>query len=294
MTNRARTFTLVALLFAVACNKRTPVLDREVLVTAPSYAVVPPIPAVSGLSIQLDPGAVWAGSTSRGVVTLNLPADGSSRLTLSATGGAVDLSPAQVVVPAGARQVSFTVTARNVTSDVNATVIASMNGLSAQANLPVWTVLPTFFSYTSDSARIDPGGVARFTPQNATIEAYCYRSQILGWVVPPPGSPFAYWSFTFGAPDGQPLRAGTYQNASSNSRGTNLHVARIQDQTISCNPSGRFTVHEIELAPSSQEVRKFWVSFEQNCLGTAGSLRGDLRLTNVRPLADATPSSCFR
>jgi hypothetical protein len=287
---------VIALLCIAACNQRAGVLDRDVLVTAPSYSQVPPVPTVSSLSIQLNPGVVWTGSTTTGSVVLNSPADGGSVLTISATGGAIDVSPSQVIVPAGTRLVNFNVTARSVPSDTNVTIVASMNGAFAAANLAVWTVLPTFFSYASDAtARIDPGGFARFTPPGSTIEAYCYRSQIHGWVVPPPGSAFAYWAFSFGAPDGQPLRAGVYQSSSSDSKGTNLHVARIQEPTVQCNAQGRFTVREIELAPSpSQEVRRFWVTFEQTCLGSAGVLRGDLRLTSVRPLADATPSSCFR
>ena len=291
-----QSFVAIALLCVAACNQRTSVLDREVLVTAPSYSQVPPVPTVSSLSIQLNPGAVWAGATISGSVVLDSPADGVSRLTISATSGVIDVSPAQVIVPAGTRLVNFNVAARSVPSDTNVTIVASMNGALASTSLAVWTALPTFFSYVSDAtARIDPGGFARFTPQNATIEAYCYRSQIHGWVVPPPGSPFAYWAFTFGAPDGQPLRTGVYQSSSTDSKATNFHVARIQEPTVQCNAQGRFTVLEIELAPSpSQEVRRFWVTFEQTCLGSAGVLRGDLRLTSVRPLADATPSTCFK
>ena len=286
----------IALLCVAACNQRASVLDRDVLVTAPSYSQVPPVPTVSSLSIQINPGAVWTGSTTSGSVVLNNPADGASVLTISATSGVVDVSPTQVLVPAGTRLVNFNVAARSVPSDTNVTIVASMNGASVSTGLLIWTVLPTFFSYASDAtARIDPGGFARFTPQNSTIEAYCYRSQIHGWVVPPPGSAFSYWAFSFGAPDGQALRAGVYQSSSTDSRGTNFHVARIQEPTIQCNAQGRFTVREIEFGPPpSQEVRRLWVTFEQSCLGSAGLLRGDLRLTNVRPLADATPSSCFR
>ena len=293
----SRTAAVVIAVFCIgACNQRAGVLDRDVLVTAPSYSQVPPVPTVSSLSIQLNPGVVWTGSTTTGSVVLNSPADGGSVLTIAATGGAIDVNPSQVIVPAGARLVNFNATARSVPSDTNVTIVASMNGASAATSLAVWTVLPTFFSYVSDAtARIDPGGIARFTPQNSTIEAYCYRSKILGSVVPPPGSPFAYWSFTFGAPDGQPLRAGVYQGSSTDAKGPVLFVARIQEPTVFCNAQGLFTVREIELAPSpSQEVRRFWVTFEQTCQGSAGVLRGDLRMTAVRPLANATPSSCFR
>lgn len=293
---RKQAFALIALLFIAACNQRSPVLDRDVLVTAPSYSQVPAVPTVSSLSIQINPGAVWTGSTTSGSVALNNPADGGSVLTISATSGVVDVSPTQLVVPAGTRLVNFNVAARSVSSDTNVTIVASMNGASASTGLAIWTALPTFFSYVSDAtARLDPGGFARFTPQNSTIEAYCYRSRILGWVVPPPGSAFAYWAFSFGAPDGQALRAGVYQSSSTDTRGTHLSVVRIQEPTVQCNALGRFTVREIEFGPPpSQEVRRFWVTFEQSCPGSAGLLRGDLRLTNVRPLADATPSSCFR
>jgi hypothetical protein len=291
-----QSFAVIAVIGIAACNQRTPVLDRDVLVTAPSYAQVPPVPSVSSLTVQLSAGAVWTGATTSGSVVLDSPADGRSLLTISATSGAIDVSPAQLIVPAGTRLVNFNVAARSVPSDTNVTIVASMNTVAASTSLAVWTFLPTSFSYVSDAtARIDPGGFARFTPQNATIEAYCHGSQILGWVVPPPGSPFAYWAFTFGAPDGQPLRAGAHQGSSTDSKGTKLSVVRIQEPTVFCNAQGRFTVREIELAPApSQEVRRFWVTFEQTCQGSAGVLRGDLRLTGVRPLADATPSSCFR
>ena len=293
MTTRTVILGVIALSIA-ACNQRAPVFDREVLVTAPSYARVPPVPSVSSLSIQFDRGAVSAGATVRGTVTLNSPADGASAVTLSAPGGAVDLNPALVVVPAGSRQASFTVTARNVSSDVNATVIASMNGLSAQAILPVWAVVPMFYSFSVEG-QTPYAELGRFTPQNADFHAYCYRSQVLGEVLTP--NPQDRWFFGFGAPDGTPLRAGVY--TATGGGGTARTYVNLGQPDTYCNPSssGTFTVREIELGPS-QTISKFWVTFEQPCVSFSGArtgvLRGELRLTNVRLLTDATPSSCFR
>jgi len=99
----------------------------------------------AGLSIRtlldrvtLNPTTVTGGSPSTGTVFLNGPAPaGGAEITLSSSNPTVATVPASVMVPAGKNSVDFTVTTTTVTVETTATIRASKDGVSRNAQLTI-------------------------------------------------------------------------------------------------------------------------------------------------------------
>ena len=145
----------------------------------------------------------------------------------------------------------------------------------------------SFFSYTSDTGA--PIQSERLTPSNARLDAYCNRSIVLGSATSVDGR--SDWTFQFGAPDGQPLKPGTYDSGGVDLRSNNMTVFSSKDSTA-CRPAGRFMVHEAEF-DFFGDVRRLRVTFEQSCQGRAGAVRGEVNLTTPGKRADRPPSNCI-
>jgi hypothetical protein len=98
--------------------------------------VPPPAPALT--SLTLNPTSVVGGlQTSRGTVTLNVPAPaGGVQVTLSSSNGAASV-PASVFIPAGASSAAFTVNTSMVLISTSATISARYNGTTRNATLEV-------------------------------------------------------------------------------------------------------------------------------------------------------------
>jgi hypothetical protein len=230
-----------------------------------------------------------AASTSV-MLTYGAPPGGVA-VTLSSTDPAYLSVPSSVVVPGGQDSVTFAVMVpQAVSADRTINVTAtSAAGRSASATFGLWAILPTFFSFASDPGDyIGGGGTRRLTPPYKSFSASCRGNlvELDFW-----DNANNHWGANFQAPKGQPLRVGTYDNA------TRWPFQRddeagldISGEGRGCNESrGRFTVREADFSASGQ-IRQFWATFEQSCgTGTlAIALRGDVRLTGGPPVANGS------
>jgi len=227
---------------------------------------------------------LFGGAGTVGKVTLSAPApDGGLQVALSSAHAAVTVPPT-VVVPAGALSAEFVVATQAVAEDVTASVEASASGRSISGSLAVWTVLPQFFSWTSEPTWFFGGVVGRRTAQNSRITASCSESAVS--VSADAG--FDFWSAYFSVTRGQAVRAGVYEVTDiPGAIGPTAYIS-VGGGNFSCSPlSGRFVVHDVEVQDGGR-VNRFWASFEYRC-GGAPYMHGDVRVTNPPP-----PTSPFR
>jgi len=267
---------------AAGCNQHQPLPTTGPSGTpSGSGGAGPPVPVSALFSVSFYPGAAPAGGGSTGTVLLTFPAPaGGVNVNLSASDAAVILPPS-ITVPAGAEGASFPVATQQVSADRDVTVVASAGGRSVSATFSVWTVLPMFFSFTSDPD--DPlgrGQVRRFTPANATFTAWCFESQVKVSIM----APGETWFAEFAAPKGTHMSVGSYNNAQPISPAPGFPDTLGPEIGISgngagCRATGRFDVRESEMN-SSGRVTRFWATFEQTCQGRSGGLRGDVRVVN--------------
>jgi hypothetical protein len=112
-----------------------------VTLTAPLTVLPPPLPTLT--SLMLSPSSVSGGTqSSTGTVTLSAAAPaGGVQVRLSSDNSAAEV-PSTVTVPAGASTATFPVSTNIVVFSTNATISASYNGTTRQANLAVKSVVP--------------------------------------------------------------------------------------------------------------------------------------------------------
>src|SRR5262245_7223465 len=156
--------------------------SRESIFATPAPTPIrpsPPAPPTARLiGLRFDRGGVNGGETSRGTVTLDLPTPVAETVTLSSGDPAVSV-PATVVVPAGSASATFTALTSVVSRDVEAPVTVSLRTVTVNGALSVWADLPVSFSWTSDADDVlGRGGFGRLTPDTASFEARCERSEI--------------------------------------------------------------------------------------------------------------------
>jgi hypothetical protein len=273
---------VVAVGLAAACSSGPP--------TAPFGNSSNPAPQVSQpFGVTFAPAGMVGGGASTGTATVTMPAPaGGLVLTLSSSDPAAT-TPASVTVAAGSRSVDFAVTSRSVTVDTDAVIRASTANGSAPGKLALWAVLPTFFWATSDPGdTLVVADFQRSTPPNTQFTAQCGDSHLYIF------SSDASFSAGFSAPAGQPLRVGTYQNAT---RFLGLPGAApgfgIAVNGRGCNMlTGQFVVKEVDVTATGS-VNRFWAAFEQHCEGSAPALRGEIRVTNP-PAVPPSSVSCLR
>jgi hypothetical protein len=91
------------------------------------------------------------------------------------------------------------------------------------------------------------------------------------------------WSLEFKAPNGGPLLAGTYENATQavfSGSGAGLDVAA--DSSGCGSLTGRFTVHDIVRHPTTGQLTSLAIDFEQRCTdATRPALNGTLRYNST-------------
>lgn len=230
----------------------------------------------------------------RGVVTLTLPAPaGGLNVTLSSDNPAT-VVPASIRVPAGATTGEFSISTRAVTVDVETTIRATAGNQSVGDTLEVWAVLPQFFSFVSEPGDfVGAGRAFRARPTSHAFRASCQDGTVSINV----DGGGASWSLRFAAAPGQSLSGGVYEGAVS----SNIIERTSPGMSITGNGSacsnrdltGRFVVHEADLAPSGT-VRRFWASFEQRCQVGAGALRGDVRVMDQPAPSEVGRPPCRR
>jgi hypothetical protein len=268
------------------CNSRTPIFDNALATTAPTTLTTPVTPQSNIIRIDLSPGGLNGGDSGRGTVVFDLPIPPEGAIVaLRSSDTGVAVSPAEIALPGGSLTADFSFTTQAVASDKVVQIVATTPTQSKSAPLGVWTPhAPMFFSYSSDRGETVGRGLAeRYTPPSFFV-AGCDGNSISGSVYGPgTSSPFF---FGFGASPGTPLRPGTYENASSSGAANYIRIAGF----ASCSRTiGRFTVHEADFATrAGGRVDRFWVSFEQTCQGSPGSIRGEIRLLNPSPTAQGS------
>lgn len=281
---RARTICALAVITIVlagpGCNQRTPVLDAEPAITAPS-AILPPAPSDIARMVFAPPGN-RGGAAGVGTVYLDSPAPDGGLVVVLQSGdeSTVTVSPRQLVVPAGALSADFQFTTRSVLRDVNVTITAASANRSISDYVSVWTPTTSFISYAADRSGFASPPVVRWSSDaGARFEASCLGSYAYGTVTAPGSLPLI---FRFGAPQGQPLRPGTYDDVTDSERGNNMVVSGAGN----CGSTGRFKVHEIETRADGT-LSSLWVTFELGCRAKPGVMRGAFRILNATPRTPA-------
>jgi hypothetical protein len=100
-----------------------------------------PAPAAL-LSLTMNPSSTTGGTTSTGMVELNMKVQAATTVRLSSNSAAAAV-PSSVTVAAGASSASFTVKTTQVSATTTATVTATLNGTSRSAVLTISSATPT-------------------------------------------------------------------------------------------------------------------------------------------------------
>jgi hypothetical protein len=181
-----------------------------------------------------------------------------------------------VTVGHGAYSAGFSFATQTVAADTTASIIASTAERTLSASIGIWAVLPSFYSYAVGQSGLVPGDVMvrRTSANGATFDAMCLRNVVTAIVD-------SSTRLEFSAANGQPLRAGVYENARITGTGHRMPHFLLGRVPSSCSVTGRFEVREAEYAADGL-VNKLWISFEQGCAGQQGTVRGDVR-TASRP-----------
>jgi hypothetical protein len=227
------------------------------------------------------------GGSSRGTVTLTLPAPpGGMSVTLSSSDTAASV-PESVVAPQGADTADFPIATQVVPNDRRALITSSIPGRSIASPREVWAVLPNFFWIAVDPpSALFNGGFRRYVSDYPPFVADCDRSAVQFQSLSINSS--ESWFLYFSAPFGQPLTVGTHDVPSSISSTT--PQIRISGASLSCFGPGRFVIKDIQLTSFGQ-VRRFWATFESRCNGTAVG-RGEVRITDGWPPSGSSIRSC--
>ena len=267
------------------CNQRTPVLEADFATTAPS-AVMPQAPA-DIIAMVVGPPGNRGGATGVGTVSLDSPAPDGGRVVLLQSGdeSIVTVSPRQLVVPAGALSADFQFTTRSVLRDVNVTITAASADRSISEDVSVWTPATSFVSFSADRSGIASPPVLRWSSDaGARFSMSCFGSYAGGSVnLPGSGNVIV----AFGAPQGQPLRPGVYNDATTIQTNNYLLVSGAAN----CESTGRFELHEVETRGDGT-LSSLWVTFELSCRGRAGVMRGAFRIVNATPRSPS--NQCVR
>jgi hypothetical protein len=270
----------VSVLSWSSCNRRNSLFETP---SAPASPGALPAVRADTRSLEFQPPAALGTSTVRGKVTLAavVPERG---IEVSLTSGDPTLLslPSSVVVPAGSDSIEFLAMTQAGLADRDVTAMATVAvDRSATATVSVWAVLPTFFSFWSETGDwVGQGGVVRLTPPFERLWAECVDSSVQ----------FSFrkggklWGADFAAPKGTPLRVGTYEGATRWPFQTDsVPGFNISGDARGCNAlTGRFIVREVDFTASGQ-VRQFWATFEQHCEGGTPALYGDVRVTSGPP-----------
>jgi hypothetical protein len=118
--------------------------------------------AVGVTSVSIVPTSVTGGTAATGTITLDAPAPaGGAQVSVTSASGAIGL-PSSVTVAAGQTNSTFTITTNAVATDTDASITASLNGISATGVLKVTKAALSSFA-------INPTSVAGGDSSQMTI-----------------------------------------------------------------------------------------------------------------------------
>jgi hypothetical protein len=133
--------------------------------TANSYTktatltITPSIPT----GVSFAPGVVVGGNTSTGRVSLNGPAGPDGAVVTLVSSSPKVTVPATVTVPAGASSVNFTASTVTIPSNINATVRATFNSVTATGTIAVQAPKPSTLMYNPTVLTGGKTGVGQVT-----------------------------------------------------------------------------------------------------------------------------------
>ncbi|MFO1306139.1 MAG: hypothetical protein U1F54_20635 [Burkholderiales bacterium] len=122
----------------------------------------PAVAAPALASLAIDPGKLYAGASAEGTVTMTASAASPITVSLASASPAVTV-PASVVVPAGALDARFAVTASQVVAVTVASVTATYAGVTKSAGLQVNPAPYTLQAPVISPASVVGGGTATGT-----------------------------------------------------------------------------------------------------------------------------------
>ena len=125
----------------------------------------------------MNPSSVTGGTTSTGMVTLNMKVQTATTVRLSSNSAAAAV-PSSVTVAAGASSASFTVKTTQVSASTTATVTATLNGTSRSAGLTISSAKPTPSVDTVSIARAEYESAKRTLRVEATSTRADARLQV--------------------------------------------------------------------------------------------------------------------
>jgi hypothetical protein len=241
----------------------------------------PPIPVPSStiVDVTFDPRALSGEASGRGAAILTIPAPAGGMAVRLTTSDPLVSVPSLVTVPAGAGRVDFPISAGAVGRDTPVSVNAAVDDRTVTRTLQVWAVLPTFFSWFSDSGDWVGGGeFGRLTTETAVFSATGNTSQV---DIRATAGGLEFWSLTFAPVRGGQLRVGSYENATRSAFRDNVSPGLdVSGRSRGCNTlAGRFDVLEADFTGS--QVRTFRARFQQHCDNRSAALIGEVRFTSV-------------
>jgi hypothetical protein len=117
--------------------------------------------AVGVASVSISPASVTGGTAAAGTITLDAPAPaGGTQVSVTSASGAIGL-PSTVAVAAGQTSAPFTITTNAVATDTDASITASVNGVSATGSLQIRK--PVLGAATINPVSIAGGDTAQLT-----------------------------------------------------------------------------------------------------------------------------------
>jgi hypothetical protein len=102
-----------------------------------TFTILPPSPLPRLSALTLNPSSVRGGRTSTGTVRLTSPAPSAGAVVTLLSNSTKAIVPASVKVPGGATSATFIVRTRLVTKTTPATISATYNGDTKNANLAI-------------------------------------------------------------------------------------------------------------------------------------------------------------
>jgi hypothetical protein len=148
--------------------------------------------------------------------------------------------------------------------------------------LPAETYPITTVSFTSDAQHsVGQGKSLTFTLENATFQTAVYNNGGRLWVElrEKNASPISFWTFHVMTPNfaATSIAPGTY-NTSHDPQAPAM-VFGFGGEGRGCSSTGKLVVHEFELAPDRQTLRRFRASFsDYHCYGASPSMQGEIAI----------------
>ncbi len=245
---------VAVLLTLAACDN--PVEERDpptIEITAPLRSVV------AGNTLQLSADITEADGTA----STRTPEWRSSATNVAT------VSSAGLVTGVGQGPATISASVGSTTEDFVVTVLPAPRPTTPQTTFLQFSSTPGDFIGQGQTRRFE------FASGSWNVESSASRNEIR--IRHNTGNNI--WFLEFAAPQGQPLTAGTYENAARYpfQQATQPGLS-FSGEGRGCNMlQGRFTIHDVAVGPQG-EVHRLHATFRQHCEGQATYLDGEINL----------------